>query len=221
MISQQKDTTTPSRKQRKAALRQLLHERNMDAVEAMAREDPHVVRVLPTMLFDREPLICWRAIEALGKVAAVIAEADLERVRVMIRAQLWQMNDESGNVGWYAAEAIGEILYNVPILIDEFGQLLLSYLNEEPFEHGAHWAVARVASLRPDIYRDRLDELLPSLESDDAYIRAFALLALLRIDPERAGQHASRLVNDPAVFSYYDIEDGELREATVDTMVQS
>lgn len=199
----------------------MLHERNMDAVEAMAREDPHVVRVLPTMLFDREPLICWRAIEALGKVAAVIAEADLERVRVMIRAQLWQMNDESGNVGWYAAEAIGEILYNVPILIDEFGQLLLSYLDEEPFEHGAHWAVARVASLRPDIYRERLDELLPSLECDDAYIRAFALQALMRIDAEESKKYTARLDRDKAIISYYDYEDGELREATVDTMVQS
>ncbi len=193
----------------------------MDAVGAMAREDPHVVRALPAMLFDREPLVCWRAIEALGKVAAVIAEADLERVRVMIRAQLWQMNDESGNVGWYAAEAIGEILYNVPVLIDEFGQLLLSYLDEEPFERGAHWAVARVASIRPDIYRERLDELLPSLESDDAYIRAFALQALMRIDAEGSKKHTARLDRDKAIISYYDYEDGELREATVDTMVQS
>ena len=192
----------------------------MDAVEAVAREDPHVVRVLPAMLFDREPLICWRAIEALGKVAAVIAEADLERVRVMIRAQLWQMNDESGNVGWYAAEAVGEILYNVPILIDEFGLLLLSYLDEEPFERGAHWAVARVTSIRPDIYRDRLDELLPSLESDDPYIRAFTMLALTRIDEERAEQYAARLVNDRTVISYYDFEDGTLPETTLHEFIQ-
>ena len=199
----------------------MLHERDMDAVEAMAREDPHVVRVLPTMLFDREPLICWRAIEALGKVAAVIAEADLERVRVMIRAQLWQMNDESGNVGWYAAEAIGEILYNVPILIDEFGQLLLSYLDEEPFEHGAHWAVARVASIRPDLYRNRFDELLPSLESDEAYVRAFTMSALLRIDAERTSRHSALLVSDRTVIRYYDFKDGELREATLHEFIQS
>ena len=198
----------------------MLQERNTDAIEAMAREDPHVVRVLPTMLFDREPLICWRAIGALGTVAAVIAKADLERVRVMIRAQLWQMNDESGNVGWYAAEAIGEILYNVPILIDEFGQLLLSYLDEEPFERGAHWAVARVASLRPDIYRDRLDELLPSLESNDAYVRAFAISALLRINAEGSKKYTARLIKDRAVFSYYDFDDGALHEASVDKFIQ-
>jgi len=167
------------------------------------------------MLFDPEPLVCWRAIESLGQVAAMIAEGDLERVRVLVRSQVWQMNDESGNVGWYAAEAIGEMLYNVPPLIDEYGPLLLSFLHEEPFERGAHWAVARVASVRPDIYRERIDELLPSLEDEDAYIRAFAWLALVRIDRQKAERYSPRLADETAVFSYYDFKGGLLREVSL------
>jgi len=215
------DTAAPSRRERKKALRELLLARDLEHVLTMARDDAHVVRTLPTMLFDREPLVCWRAIEALGQVAAMIAESDLERVRVMIRGQIWQMNDESGNVGWYAAEAIGEILYNAPILIDEYGALLLSYLHEEPFERGAHWAVARVASLRPDVYRERLEELIPSLESDDAYVRVFAMKALTRIDAERAKQYVERHAGDVAVVEFYDLRDGVFREAALHDLVKA
>jgi len=68
-----------------------------------------------SLLFDRDKVICFRASEALGKVAAMEADKDLEPVRDLLRRLFWMMNDESGNTCWYAPEAIGEILYNVPI----------------------------------------------------------------------------------------------------------
>ena len=77
------------------------------------------------------------------------------------------MNDESGGLGWHAPELIGEILVNVPDLIPEYANVLMSFLHEEPFERGTHCAVYRAASVEPKPFTERASELLDSLKDPD------------------------------------------------------
>jgi len=207
--------TIKSQRRRKAKVRELLAAGNLETVIEWCREDRGLVRSLSALLFDREPLMCWKAIEALGRASAIVFTDDPERVREVIRRQLWQMNDESGNVGWYAAEAVGEILYNVPDLIGAFAEILPAFFVEEPFERGAHWSVARVASLKPETYRLLADKIAMSLGSPDATIRLYTLWILKHLKASSTAGPVRRLLEDDARVSYYDMEKGEFVETTV------
>ncbi len=204
-----------ARARKKAVVRQLLQNRDLPAVRQWADTTRNPLNVLSSLLFSTDKLLCWRAIEAIGVVTAQLFENDLESLRKLIRHNFWMMNDESGNVGWYAPETIGEILYNVPALIDEFGAMLLSFLDEEPFELGAHWALARIAARRPDLITPAVDKLKPSLEDPDAFIRGTTLLALEQADLASILAAAALLEHDNNTFEIYDFDTGQFRQITV------
>jgi hypothetical protein len=213
------DQRKRTRRQRKRTATELLRARDLTAIAEWARRDGRTKDTFVALLYEQDELLCWRAIEAIGRVAAVIAEADLEPVRGLLRRLLWSMNDESGTLGRRSPEAIGEILANVPPLIDEFGVLLPAFLWEEPFERGTHWAVARVARLRPEIYADRVDELMPSLQAEDPYIRGCAVLALGALGAGSSVGSAAALRDDRAGLRLYDFESGQMCETSVAEVV--
>ena len=172
-----------------------------------------------SLTFDSEELIRWRAVEAVGPVAAGQAQVDLDRVRETLRRLLWLMNDESGGIAWLSPEMIGEVLRHVPALIDEYAAMLPSFLREEPFGRGTHLAIWRVAGVRPDVFRDSVGELAKSLPDKDPAIRAYAAAAILLIDPSQADQIKLKLNQDDAGFVRYDFESGQMKQFTVAGMI--
>ena len=183
-----------------------------------AGEQRGALRTLLSLAFDPDELRRWRAIEALGRVAATRSGNDPESMRVVVRHLFWSMNDESGNVGWYAPEAIGEILFNHTPLIDEYGRILASFMREEPFERGTHWAMARVATVRPDVYGDCVEELIRSTSDSDPLIRGCAAAVLRALG---AGDERVRtLADDPAEVALYDFRTGTMARTTVGRMAR-
>ena len=204
------DRASSTRRQRKAQVRSLLAEHRREQWRAWAAEAKNPLTTLSALLFDADELLRWRAIEAIGIVSAMEAEKNVDPVRRLITHNFWMMNDESGNVGWYAAETIGEILVNIPSLIDEFAPRLPAYFIEEPFERGAFWAVARVAEVRPEVFADQVDRLIEFTSDQDAWIRAHSLRALSRVAPDTARQQAARFAGDQNVIEEYDFAHGKL-----------
>jgi HEAT repeat protein len=221
------EETTPQppkgRRARKKAARELLGDRDLDALAAWARWEPQLESTLFSLLFEPDETMRWRAVEGVGRIAGVKGERKRKGVRETIRKLLWSMNDESGNLIWNAPEVIAEILVNVPALIDKVGGLLMAFLREAPFERGAHWAVARVAAVKPHVYRERASDLEPSLSDPDPYIRAHAALALIRILGGTSTPIQDRIAslrNDETVFVVYDTETGALTEVTIAQMLK-
>jgi len=210
-----------SQRQRKQAVRRLLQEHNPDAVVKWAAEERNPMRVLSSVLFDPDPLIRWRSIEALGYIAGAESVENMEGVRSQIRKFLWSMNDESGGVCWNGPEAIGEILHNVPSLLDEYGAILPSFFVEEPFERGSLWAVGRVAAQRPDIFAGAIDDVVGSFKDPDPVIRGYSIMALTALAQRDALEKARLLFDDAAVLSIYDFELGELRETSVGDLARA
>jgi hypothetical protein len=130
------------------------------------------------------------------------------------------MNDESGGLGWHAPEMIAEILINVPALIPEYAGLLPSYLREEPFERGTHFAVYRVAQVDPGPFVEHVPALTISLDDPDPAIRAYSALALTTITGSPGNPAAGEPRADDTTFMFYDFESGELRETTVDGILE-
>jgi len=205
-------------KLRKSEVRELLRGRDFHGITGWAENGQGALRTLRMILYDMEPIVFWRAIEVIGKVARIIAATDTERVRKHIRGLLWLMNDESGGLCRRAPEAITEILVHVPDLIPEYAHLLTSYLWEEPFERGIRFGVYRLATMRPEtrqLFEACIGDLVKSLEHDSESIRGYSLLALKPLRQE-LGQSGMALPDImPATIPVYNFETGELRQITI------
>ncbi len=165
----------------KRKIADLLLGNNIDDVLMWASSARNAQRILLSLAYDTDENIRNCSIEAIGIFSEIMAKNDIEKVRDLIRRQFWLMNDESGGIGWNSPDIIGEILVNVPSLIDEFGDLLLAYLKEEPFERGAHRAILKVASISPEPYRNHVFLITESLESDDPEICTCTIKILEKI----------------------------------------
>jgi hypothetical protein len=89
------------------------------------------VNPLFSFFYSTNELIKWRAITAMGAVVSRLAEQDMESARVVMRRLIWNLNDESGGIGWSSPEAMGEIMARHFRLAEEYAFLLVSYVNEQ------------------------------------------------------------------------------------------
>jgi hypothetical protein len=198
--------------ERKQAARRLLETYDREAIDRWAAGEPGAARAMQMLLFDPEPLLRWRAVEALARVAAVKARGDLEAVREFVRRTLWLMNDESGGLLWQGPEVLGATLAEVPALEDDLCAVLAGFLEEEPFRVGTRWALWRLAPARPAAVATAAASLLPSLSDPDPAVRGHAALAVCAC----CGPHAAaRLAHDPAPLEVFDHRTSRLRWTTV------
>jgi hypothetical protein len=200
---------------RKAKARGLLEDRDLEGIKSWTKESKSALSTLFSLTFEKDERLRWRAIEAIGKAAAVVASGNEERVKDFLRRLLWLMNDESGGLGWHAPETIGEVVFNLPKLAAEYAIILPSFLREQPFERGAHFALVRIGPLQPDILLASGPILTASLKEKDPAIRAFACHALRIAGADIASESRRRLEEDPGAFNVYDFEHGELHGVTV------
>lgn len=143
-----------------------------------------VINPLFGLLYHGSPEIKWRAVEAMGLVTAHLATTDPESARVIMRRLMWNLNDESGGIGWGSPEAMGEITARSRLLADEFGCLLVSYINprgnylEHPLlQRGALWGLGRLVNRRPGHAGDSAEHLAVFLDAPDPHLRALAAWA--------------------------------------------
>ncbi len=207
----QNQRTSSGRSRRKAELQGILAHRDLKALDDWLRSTRNPLTILSSHLFTSDELLAWRTIEAIGIAARHQANGDIEPIRKLIRHNFWMMNDESGNVGWWAPETIGEVLHNVPELIEDYAPRLPLYFEEEPFERGAFWAVARVAEIRPDAFgEDTVSELAAFFKDEDPVIRYRSLLALSRIESRATADIPLGAKDDLGESIEYDFESGKL-----------
>ncbi len=206
---------------RKARVRGLIKEGRLEDLAVWAAQDRHVLRPLVGLLFDPDELTCWRSVHVLGLTAPRVFADSPDRIRLIIRQQFWHMNDESGNIGWYAPQVIGEMVANVPTLVNEYAHRLPAFFVEEPFEKGAYWAVARISEHRPEVYRAISSKLVAATADSDPAIRYHSLLALSRIDPSAARDAALPMVDDDGEVRWYDRTCKELVTSRISEFAQT
>jgi HEAT repeat protein len=185
---------------------------DLAALEAWVAAEPNAFRVLQPLLFDADPQLSGRAVEAVGRVAALRARGGLEPVREMLRHTLWLMNDESGGLIWQGPQVLGAVLANAPALCGEFFGILASFLEEEPFRVGTRWALWRLASVERETVAAAAGALARSLTDADPAVRGHAVLALSAVSGHEA---VAALGGDPAPFAVFDYQSGALRSTTV------
>jgi hypothetical protein len=149
-----------------------------------------VINPLLSFLYHGDQRIKWGAVTALGAVVAGLADQDMESARIIIRRLMWNLNDESGGIGWGSPEAMGEIMARHGALAGEFAHILLSYVMENgnflehpPLHRGVLWGIGRLTEVRPDLTMPAVPKLLPYLKSPDATVRGLTarILGLLKV----------------------------------------
>lgn len=145
------------------------------------------VTPLISALYSPDPGIKWNAVVALGHVIAGIAQEDMEHARTIMRRFIWSLNDESGGIGWGAAETMAESMALHEGLYEEYARILLSFIREDgnyleypPLRRGALWGLARLGHARPLLLKkiEARAYLLGYLHDEDAESRALAAWAL-------------------------------------------
>jgi hypothetical protein len=144
-------------------------------------------------------------VTAIGEVVAALADQEIESARVIMRRLMWMLNDESGGIGWGVPETIGEITARHEGLAKEYVCMLISYVREdcnflehEPLQRGAVWAIGRVAQVRPLMVREAAPHLGLFLDSSDALLRGLSVWALGLLGTEVFLQKLEALQGDPA-----------------------
>ncbi len=162
-----------------------------------------VVSPLFSFLYDTDELIKWRAVTAMGAVVAHLAHEDLESARIVMRRLMWNLNDESGGIGWGSPEAMGEIMARHHRLAEEYACILVSYINEagnylehEMLQRGVLWGLGRLAYMRPELVRDAAVYLSPFMRSKDAVHRGLAAWVAGAIPSETTKALLKYLVTD-------------------------
>jgi HEAT-like repeat len=156
------------------------------SLETLLKRPPMpIINTLFSLLLSHESFIRWHAVTAMGGAVARLAKEDLESARVVLRRMIWQLNDESGGIGWGCPEAMGEAVARDNRLATEYAHILISYVREdanfleyEPLRAGAVWAIGRVAQERPECMADAIPYLLPSLGAQEPALRGMAVWAL-------------------------------------------
>ncbi len=79
-----------------------------------------VINPLFSFFYSKEEHVRWHAITAMGAVTSRLAAYEMEQARVVMRRLMWNLNDESGGIGWGSPEAIGEIMARCAPLAHEY-----------------------------------------------------------------------------------------------------
>jgi len=168
------------------------------------------VNPLFSFFYSTNELIKWRAITAMGAVVSRLAEQDMESARVVMRRLIWNLNDESGGIGWGSPEAMGEIMSRHFRLAEEYAFLLVSYVNEQGnyIEHpilqrGVLWGLGRLAHSRPRLVKHAVSFLPPYMRSEDAIHRGLAVWTAGALDSGLTKPLLQHLSNDNATVKIF------------------
>jgi len=182
-----------------------------------------VVNPLFSFFYNSDELIKWRAVTAMGVVVSNLADHDMESARVVMRRLIWNLNDESGGIGWGSPEAMGEIMARHEGLAKEYYKILLSYImpdgnyiEHEILQRGVLWGIGRLAHARPNLVKDFAHLLCPYMESPDPALRGLAAWTAGLFDCETTNRLLKDLEKDQATLTFY--FDGTLEELSVDQL---
>ncbi|WP_319523352.1 DVU0298 family protein [uncultured Desulfosarcina sp.] len=167
-------------------MEQLLQAEDFEAALASIRQIPgrQAVNPLFSFFYSGEERLRWRAVAAMGVVVSHLADTSMESARVVMRRLMWNLNDESGGIGWGSPEAMGEITACHEGLANEFSNVLISYidpqgnfLEHELLQRGSLWGVGRLAHARPLLAKPACSFLPAFYEAPDPYLRGTAIWA--------------------------------------------
>ncbi|MHB8792886.1 MAG: DVU0298 family protein [Thermoleophilia bacterium] len=204
----------------KGELRRALLAEDYEEIAALARDDKRTLSKLVSMAYNKDDLLCWRAIEAMGVAAEAVAPENREAVRNVVQRILWSAREESGGMGWSAPELLAEIAIAAPRYFPDIPPIIVSLHSEDEekvFLKGVLRAVGRMGEAGIKGVADCDDLIRKSLRHEDPTVRGLAVWAASRVGID-ADETIGAMTGDDGELRVY--EDGELIETTVGALAR-
>lgn len=175
------------------------------------------------VLYEQDPILRWRAVEAVGVLTATLFQRDPQAAKDVLRRLMWSLNEESGSIGWGAPEALAETMAREPSLAEEFLPVFFSRIQGAHLEsvppalcEGFLWAMLRLWEAFPEsASRGDLEPVLMRLlDSPSASARAVAASALGKLHARKAAPALRALFHDSEAFETF--THGRLVKSTVE-----
>lgn len=203
-------------------MRAALEAGDLEAVAELVMENPKALNRLSSFALNKNELISWRAIEAMGVAAGRLSQNNLPAVRNTVRRILWSAREESGGMGWSAPELLGEIVYSNPRGFADMPPIIVSLHGEDEegvFLGGVLWALRRMAAAGVTGVAGADEVVRLGLRREEPTIKGLAVLAAAALRTPGSAELVSGLTEDDGRIRYY--EDGEFVEATVGELAKA
>lgn len=190
----------------------LLSESKTDAFKELEQvPDQMLAGPLFSYFYSLDELLKFRSSAAMGALTNRMAKNKMEDARIILRRLMWNLNDESGGIGWGSVEAMGEILSLNNTLAKEFESILFSYINpggnfleHEMLQRGSLWGVGTYIKNCAISDKTVVSSILPFLESEDPVKRGYAVRALLHIDDKNTNMIPGHVFSDKSIIPFFD-----------------
>ena len=209
----------------KERIRNYLAQDQFEKISERAVAKKRVLNILVSLTFDANPVIAWRAVEALGLAADRVANSNPEFVLGQLRRLHWFMSDESGAVCWYAPQAMAEIVRHRPDTFHDYVEIVFALIHataEEDLAHfrpGILWAIGRLAPVAPDEAEPVLPTVAECLEFRDAQVRGLAVWCLKQAGRMDLLAGRNDLLSDDGTVEIY--ESRQLQQTSVRALFDS
>jgi hypothetical protein len=191
----------------------ILSEKKYDELTKESSNIRRVLTMLISMTYDKDSVISWRAIEAIGLITASISATDPDLVKSTAGRFMWMMRDESGGICWSAPEILGEIVRNNPVLCADSATVIVSFHDEIMFTAGVMRAAGRMGKTHTEMADYAAPIIVSCLDSPDRLIRGNAAWAAGELGVALAADSLENLRGDTDSILFY--EKGELINKTV------
>jgi hypothetical protein len=197
----------------KSRVKALLEAEDYDGlVELSAAHGGKVSNCLISLASDLDEERRLRAVRALGLVTARMFDREPEQARRVVRQLIWNLNEESGGIGWGMPEAFGEILALREELAGEYGSILACHLIEpersldhEDLQRGVIWALGRLKVFPGGLREEVVSALIKALRQDNPLLRGTAAWALGEMGAREAFQPLKDLPESEGMISLWSL----------------
>lgn len=173
--------------------------------------DKQLVGHLFSYFYHIDERIKFRSVTAMGELVLRISGDAMEKARVVLRRIMWNLNDESGGIGWGSPEAMGEILSKSPELAMEYKSILFSYLDHrgnhiehEVLQRGVLWGIGTYLEAAPeDLTETTKHQISAHLHSPDPVKRGYAMRALISGQSFSCGIVPEHISQDTTAIDIY------------------
>jgi hypothetical protein len=197
----------------------LLEKKSYDALVRLSLSDKKIISILISLSYDKDSILSWRAMEAIGLATKEISRVNPETVRNVAGRLLWMIRDESGGIGWSAPEILGEIVRNNPVLCADFAPIIASFHDEKMLCAGVLRALGRIGHINAETVIYAAPIVRSYLQSDEERLRGLAAWACGEMGINESSGELENMTRDAGLVRIY--EEGELRERKVGEIVSA
>jgi hypothetical protein len=213
VVEPEPDRNRIRQKADKIKVKNLVAAGDVDGLVALCLDDKKTLRLMQRLLYTPLDDERWRIAWIIGRVTARVAGREPGQVAELLH-RLFEACSDSAATPWGMVETIGSVIAARPDIFGAFTRHLLGYMGERSTQEQVIWAMAEIATLRPDLIRDTpFYTLFHFLEHPEPAIRGQVARLLGRIKATEVAVQLMGLKGDAGELVIW--ENGKAKKTTV------